>query len=66
MDDDFPDFNVECIVLRRYVIEVRDFILYNLKNKYKNLKYFDCTKCDLTELPDLHNYINRYLKLDIS
>ena len=50
--DDFPHFDVEFIILKDYVIELREFILYNLRNKYKKLKHFDCTECDLTELPD--------------
>ena len=52
MYDIIPVFNVEEIILRHYNNKIKEYILCNLKN-YSKLKKFDCSRCNLNELPNL-------------
>ena len=50
----YDNFNIETIRLKDFIndCEIFNHILNNLK-KYKNLKYFDCSDCNLIKLPEL-------------
>jgi hypothetical protein len=50
----YDNFNMETIRLKDFIndCEISNHILNNLK-KYKNLKYFDCSDCNLIKLPEL-------------
>ena len=58
--NEIPDYDVEEITLKNYIVEIKKIILYNLK-KYTKLKVFDCNNCNLTKLPDLPKSLEQFL-----
>ena len=48
---DNSDYDTTIIILRNYNLEDKNNVLSNLQH-YTKLKSFDCSRCDLVELPE--------------